>query len=583
LKQGKLELWTVPEGKELASWRTELGDGALVVTNKGYVAITTAGDEEVVRAGTFDGEEPRVVGRMAALTAPSGILPAVDIDPAGDWLVYAESRRIYLRSLEDWESEPQLVGEHQSEIHEVRFHPDNSRVAAWDSSGTINLWSVGPSRDKPLRSFSGEGLSGVAFDRLGNKLAAFGATEAQKIVQLWQLNKPPEAEPLVLRRMGDRNMRGSFDPSSGWFITTGVNSVAFWPVHQNFPFTFQYGDRLFNVAFAPDGKSLYASGYVGVHRLFVESGESSQVVLARGHDVEADPLGRFVLVSGVDGYRVFVLPLDGGTARELEGFSPACLVWRAIAVDTQGRLAAAALKRGPKEEKVIRIWDLESGDTRILGPVEGAGDGIDGNYSSLRFLPDGRLLAYGDCGLWLWNLEDSTSTKLAEGTEADMALSHDGRQALYTRTLDVQARLSELFYLDLVAGDSQRLSSHGNAYGVAFDTTGKLAVSGGLDGVVRVGPVTGEEPHLLLGHEGIVLDVDVSPDGRWIASAGFDDYTIRLWPMPEGTPFHILPYEEILDRLRSVTNVRVVEDEASSTGYSIDYAPFPGWEKVPEW
>jgi hypothetical protein len=53
--------------------------------------------------------------------------------------------------------------------------------------------------------------------------------------------------------------------------------------------------------------------------------------------------------------------------------------------------------------------------------------------------------------------------------------------------------------------------------------------------------------------------------------------------MPEGTPFHILPHEEILSRLREVTNVRVVEDESSSTGYRIDYAPFPGWEKVPEW
>jgi hypothetical protein len=53
--------------------------------------------------------------------------------------------------------------------------------------------------------------------------------------------------------------------------------------------------------------------------------------------------------------------------------------------------------------------------------------------------------------------------------------------------------------------------------------------------------------------------------------------------MPEGTPFHTLPYDELLERLRTLTNVRVVEDESSSTGYTIEIGPFPGWEKVPEW
>ncbi len=49
------------------------------------------------------------------------------------------------------------------------------------------------------------------------------------------------------------------------------------------------------------------------------------------------------------------------------------------------------------------------------------------------------------------------------------------------------------------------------------------------------------------------------------------------------SPFIRFAYEDLLERLRNVTNVRVVEDDASSTGYRIDIAPFPGWEKLPEW
>ncbi len=86
------------------------------------------------------------------------------------------------------------------------------------------------------------------------------------------------------------------------------------------------------------------------------------------------------------------------------------------------------------------------------------------------------------------------------------------------------------------------ITSHGNRVSkVALDPTGTIAVTGDFDGVVRVGPITGETPHLLFGHTLEITSVAVSPDGKWIAS-GSQDGTIRLWPMPEGTPFHTLPY-----------------------------------------
>ncbi len=48
-------------------------------------------------------------------------------------------------------------------------------------------------------------------------------------------------------------------------------------------------------------------------------------------------------------------------------------------------------------------------------------------------------------------------------------------------------------------------------------------------------------------------------------------------------PLHTLPREELLSKLRALTNVRVVEDAASTTGYRVDLAPFPGWRDVPTW
>ena len=53
--------------------------------------------------------------------------------------------------------------------------------------------------------------------------------------------------------------------------------------------------------------------------------------------------------------------------------------------------------------------------------------------------------------------------------------------------------------------------------------------------------------------------------------------------MSEGTPFHTLPYAEILERIRALTNLRLVPDEAADAGYRVEVGPFPGWQALPNW
>ena len=235
----------------------------------------------------------------------------------------------------------------------------------------------------------------------------------------------------------------------------------------------------------------------------------------------------------------------------------------------------------------LRIWNLESGEVRMLDTLVPGEEGcwqerFRGALLS-EFLADGRLLSIGDQGIRVWDLDRGTSRQIRscrEESDQVLSLDRDRRRAVvvYPNT----ERGSEFGVLDVDTEAFRTITSHGSRVSTAaLDPSGTIAVTGDFDGVVRVGPIDGE-PHLLYGHNLAVSSVAVSPDGKWIAS-GSQDGTIRLWPMPEGTPLHMLPYQELLERLRGLTNLRVVPDENADSGYRVEIGPFPGWKKLPEW
>src|SRR5262245_38204006 len=68
---------------------------------------------------------------------------------------------------------------------------------------------------------------------------------------------------------------------------------------------------------------------------------------------------------------------------------------------------------------------------------------------------------------------------------------------------------------------------------VAVLPDGKL-VTAGEDGRIALWSA-GDRPDVLTGHEGPVVALSVSPDGRTLASAAWDQ-TVRLWPLAGGAP-----------------------------------------------
>jgi hypothetical protein len=48
-------------------------------------------------------------------------------------------------------------------------------------------------------------------------------------------------------------------------------------------------------------------------------------------------------------------------------------------------------------------------------------------------------------------------------------------------------------------------------------------------------------------------------------------------------PIHTLRHDELIAKLRSLTNLRVVRDPESAVGWKVDLDRFPGWKDMPTW
>ena len=256
-----------------------------------------------------------------------------------------------------------------------------------------------------------------------------------------------------------------------------------------------------------------------------------------------------------------------------------------MAVSRDGRLIAAGGGGNNDADQFVRVWDTESWEHRDLR--------VDKAVSDIKFTGDDRMIFAAGGDLHRWNLTDPEPGLLAEGVVGSgsytgrIDVSPDGRYVLIARDPGEGGtwRYTHGGVLDLETGETRWLDAHRRGPHRVFDPTGKLVVSAGGN-IVRVGRVSGEEPHVLIGHESWVTQVTVSPDGKWIASSGADG-TLRLWPMPDldRPPLHALPVEELLEVLRAQTNLRMVPNPESPGDFQllIENPGFRSWDDVPTW
>ena len=419
------------------------------------------------------------------------------------------------------------------------------------------------------------GLDGTGFenwDLAGLRLARSGPGRA---VRIWSLAAPADAQPTVLLR-GDvgRPWDPIFHPSGKLIATADQKGLAVWPLTRAYPLVIRkHGAQVRSVAFDPRGQWLVSGGVDENVRLWPLAGDSPEKgrILFDGSlfditNLAVSPDSEQLLAGSVNGPAV-VVPVDGSTATVFDEY----LTTDGVAIGPGGKAAlVASLPENGKRD--LYVYDATSWQQPRKISLEVGGF----STTNPRFSGEHHIFAAGSdkvpviTELWRIDLQTENRDVLFQsrngGWIREFAVSQDEtRIALTELNSQSYGSTGPAVILDLEANTARTLESHGDqVLSIDLDLMGNTVVTGSADGIIRVGPTTGEEPHLLLGHEGRVWSVAIDPLGRWIAS-GSEDGTVRLWPMPDLSkpPLHTLPRDELIAKLKTLTNLRVVRDEES--------------------
>ncbi len=510
----------------------------LIFTPDGRELIS-AGNDKVIRVWDVETGELNRTLRGQVDQGDGGIIYAAALSPNGRTLAVGgylyDGTNVWIRlfNLASGDVLGALKG-HTNVIPALAFSPDGRYLASGSGDYTVRLWKIDKSGsalariDKSEHVLKGhtDDVSGVAFTPLRFRRNTALATKTND---------------------GERLVSASFD-----------NTLRLWRVSDGSLIRKMTGhtDNVFCVATSPDGRWIASGSFDHTIRLWnADTGEFVKILgKHNGHiaTISFSPDSRRLVSVSKSGTKTRVWSVLGGEL--LRTFDKHDSTVVASAWHPDGELVATA--GGSNND--IYVWVADTGE--VKHHIVGTGRSV----WSVAFSKDGRQIAFGNTDYyeiatsnevnfnnegsleWISGLVDLVNKGVYGPLERtfdliDMTLDADvtsesGWIRADTDRAGLTLNQKDKLTLEIKRGSRTQATikmdyQYEEIRCYTFTPSGKIAV--GSNYALALYDADGDRIREFVGHTGVVWAVSASPDGRYLASASYDQ-TIRLWNIETG-------------------------------------------------